>query len=178
MEMETGRQQSNLTPLGAILSHAMGQDNDSQPTYRIASTMKSEKQSKQGQKLKPLIQARRSWREIVGDDYEIIKTAIRGYQAVKDKAGWGEYAAKLGYETRGMLSSVMRELNRNGFVNIRVREDELICDYIAISESSKAPMPDRCCCCPESGENCNGRTDYTDDRNKFVPCWLYQGVTK
>ena len=73
--------------------------------------------------LPPLIRPEKMPKQIVGSDYDLIKTILVGYR--KSGMGWDDYARKLEPDTRRMLESVFFECRCNGFFNPEVTGDAL-----------------------------------------------------
>ena len=73
--------------------------------------------------LPPLIKPEKMPKEIIGCDYDLVKTILIGYR--KSGMGWDDYARKLEPDTRKTLENVFFECRCNGFFNPEVAGDVL-----------------------------------------------------
>lgn len=83
---------------------------------------------------------------IAGKKDEIIRV-LAGYQRVKERIGWDQYAEKIGQPIRDMMDRVFRELRRQGYFNPRVYDDKILLDRLVHRSGSKRPMMELCGLC-------------------------------
>jgi hypothetical protein len=71
----------------------------------------------------PLIKPDRMPKDIIGDDYDLIKSILLSYK--KSGLGWDEYARKLEPGTQETLKKVFFECRCNGFMNPTIEGDRI-----------------------------------------------------
>ena len=120
--METATVGHTPTPIGAVLSGYIIPQ-----TYNIQSTSLPAGTGKGLLKLKPMLPTDETVASILGRDEATCAAVLAGYQKVKGRMGWDEYAAKLDDTTRDMIADRFKELRRHGFVGPRAHDGKVSC---------------------------------------------------
>ena len=121
--METATVGHTPTPIGAVLSGTM----NSPQTYNVQSTRSTDARGKGLLKLRPMLPTDETVASILGRDEVTVAAVLAGYQKVKGRMGWDEYAAKLNDATRDMVADRFKELRRHGFVGPRAHDGKVSC---------------------------------------------------
>ena len=110
--------------------------------------------------------ARRNWTDIVGHDYETLKSVLLGYKKNRETIGWDHYANKMNEDIRNTISAILAECRRQGFLNPRVQNDQIVFDYVCYNPDAKGKTLDQCTLCERE---CNLR----DNTGVLIgiPCW-------
>ena len=122
--METATVGHTPTPIGAVLSGIPSYPQ----TYNVQSTRSTDGHaSRPLLKQKPMQPTDDTVTSILGRDEVTVAAVLAGYQKVKGRMGWDEYAAKLDDATRDMVADRFKELRRHGFVGPRAHDGKVSC---------------------------------------------------
>jgi hypothetical protein len=125
----------------------------------------------------------KTFSEIVGENEETIIKVLRGWQKLKERLSWSDYASGngtksnpgIGLDVRDMLETVFREMRQNGYFNPRVTGDgKLIHDVLVFKRGrEKDEQLDACDLCVEECSIKDRRGVFkVDERNRTVGrCW-------
>ena len=95
--------------------------------------------SKNLYKTPPLIQPQKFPNEVIGDNYELVRKWLEGYQ--HGRMGWDIYALRIPSEERAILGNIFRECRENGFCNPHVVGEKIIWSQMVQSYLSPLSEP-------------------------------------
>lgn len=129
--METAVYQNHATqqqpvPIGAIMGP--GSKPSSHQTYNAPSTRSTAEPERRLQlQHRHLVPTTETVDSILGTDQGQIAAILGGYQKVRGKTGWDEYAGKFDDHVRDALSAKLAELRRHGYFNPVAHDGKIHC---------------------------------------------------
>ena len=168
--METATVGHTPTPIGAVLSGISSYPQ----TYNAQSTRSTDGQgSKPLLKQKPMLPTDETVQSILGRDEQVIASVLSGYQKVRGRMGWDEYAAKLDDVTRDMIADKFKELRRHGFIGAWSHDGKVKCRVVVHPKDKKAKKPlDLCSLCERDCDRKDWRGVFQIRNGREVgKCW-------
>ena len=165
--METG-----LMPIGDILAPKDGTPNYPQ-TYRPSSTRSTQDPPRRLLHRRPMVRSNELPEDIIGTNHAEIVRVLAGYQRVKERIGWDQYAEKINQPIRDMMDRVFRELRRHGYFNPRVYDDKILLDRLVFRNKDKRPTIELCGLCERECQRKDPHGVFRKDRegDEVRKCW-------
>jgi len=143
-------------------------------TYNEPSTKSTGEPGARLLKRRPMIPTSETVESILGNDYDQIAVILGGWQKVKARMGWDEYAGKIDDRARDMLRDKFRELRRHGYLNPVVHDGVITCSRIVHKVDEKIPTKnlDLCAMCARECDRRDWRGVFLRVNGAEVqPCW-------
>lgn len=135
METAASTHATQPVPIGAILGPE-GQQNCHR-TYSAPSTRSTEGPESRLLQHRPLVPTTETVDSILGSEQGQIAAILGGYQKVRGKTGWDEYAAKFDEAVRDSLSGRLAELRRHGYFNPVAHDGKIYCQRVVHTNERK-----------------------------------------
>lgn len=103
----------------------------------------------------------------------MMKTILAGYQKVKYRIGWEDYASKIDQSTRDTIAYLLGECRRNGFFNPVIVGDKIVFHQLVEGEYPIREQMTLCSLCERKcpKKNFKGMFEQGADGNEVKKCW-------
>jgi uncharacterized Fe-S radical SAM superfamily protein PflX len=110
---------------------------------------------------------------ILGRDEATCAAVLAGYQKVKGRMGWDEYAGKLDDTTRDMVADKFKELRRHGFIGAWAHDGRVRCWMVVHPKDKKVKKSlDLCSLCERACDRQDWRGVFQIRNGREVAkCW-------